>query len=1122
MERSNDLNADGFAGRRQRRRRILRRGLIVLGGLVLAGVVMIVWAARALPRIASTEISHLTNTRVDMGAFHFHRDGSVSIDGLVVWPQQRRPSEDDAILRARNVRVRFDRRSLLRLAPRLTEIRVEDFLFDAQLDWDTGRWNLSDLRIHKPRNTSAGQLPDLILQGGKLRYSKASGEQSEVVMSVPIEAQFRSVEEPRRRYAFEIKTARLAGGYGESHLEGYWRPGELVLTGGLSSTDIPSLERAWAADVIAAQLTYDDQDDYKLNLRIRDAHNKHSPEVDAFRAIVPAALGQSGPLATLQSFFARYRPSGTVGQVTVDAQGNLSRLAQSEITGVVVCDDVSVCDRKFPYAIDHLAGRLDFTQATLLVNRLSGKHGDVDLVIDGWSRGYGEDRQSQYRVTSDNMVLDETLYAALQPEQKRLWDAFKPTGTVSVDYRLIRTSATERRKYASMELHQVAATYEKFPYPLEGLTGHLYFDNESIIATDVESQANGCRIKVDAKVTQRRSPSPIYYISVDGNDVPLDSVLAKALPDSYRRLYKEFDANGTADVHATVFTTGDANNVGPLSFFADVAATMSSLTPARLPLTLSNTSAELSITPESLSVKKLVGQYGNSPVAVTGGVRLGGDNTPEQIQLKMTAREAPVDGGLVELLPEPLKQRVAAFDAHGNVNLAIDVTKVDASSPVDYTVAVECLGDSIRHQRFAYPLQDVRGKITMRPGKVVFDGIEARPDVEGAGDPSAAIRVDGHLDLADEDTDLGSFLISARNVPFTPELGAALPGEFPALYCDLSPGGRFDLELEVPCISRTTQGKRRLDFHGNVDLQACSLNFSGAAGELTGGLSIEGAYDTGAGLSGGHMKLDARQFTIQDRAITDLKADVAFDPGTRTWAARDFIGDCYGGRVLGSLQVGRMEDQGGRMEGEAQPSASSIVSPPSTGLEYVLCVAFSGVDLQEFLAAGAADGTGGDYGSGVMNASLSLGARIGDRSSRRGICTVDVADMQVGKVSPLAGVVSVLQLNEPTEYTFDRMWIESCLKRDTLLIQKFDMAGKNTAFTGSGMMDMSSRQVELMLTARGRRVATAEPTVLQSLAEGLGGAVVRVEVTGDVGNPRVVTKTLPVIEDSLKILGTPR
>ena len=156
-----------------------------------------------------------------------------------------------------------------------------------------------------------------------------------------------------------------------------------------------------------------------------------------------------------------------------------------------------------------------------------------------------------------------------------------------------------------------------------------------------------------------------------------------------------------------------------------------------------------------------------------------------------------------------------------------------------------------------------------------------------------------------------------------------------------------------------------------------------------------------------------------------------------------------------------------------------------------------------------------------MNASLSLGGRIGDAASRRGACRVDITNMQVGKVSPLSNLLSVLSLSEPTDYTFERMLIDSYIRPGTLLIRNLDMSGRNVAFTGSGTMTLPGGELNLMLTARGQRLAAAEPSVLQALTEGLGGAVVRMEVTGKAGDPHVETKTLPVIEDSLRILGTP-
>jgi len=68
--------------------------------------------------------------------------------------------------------------------------------------------------------------------------------------------------------------------------------------------------------------------------------------------------------------------------------------------------------------------------------------------------------------------------------------------------------------------------------------------------------------------------------------------------------------------------------------------------------------------------------------------------------------------------------------------------------------------------------------------------------------------------------------------------------------------------------------------------------------------------------------------------------------------------------------------------------------------------------------------------------------------------------------------------------------------------------------------NLKTEDVDLTLTARGRRLATAEPSVLQSLTESLGGAVVRMDVTGNVYDPQVKTSTFPVIKEAVEILGT--
>ena len=81
------------------------------------------------------------------------------------------------------------------------------------------------------------------------------------------------------------------------------------------------------------------------------------------------------------------------------------------------------------------------------------------------------------------------------------------------------------------------------------------------------------------------------------------------------------------------------------------------------------------------------------------------------------------------------------------------------------------------------------------------------------------------------------------------------------------------------------------------------------------------------------------------------------------------------------------------------------------------------------------------------------------------------------------------------------------------------MSGATVAFNGFGEMDLESKNVDLILGARGPRLSEVEPNILQSLTDAIGGAFVRMEVKGNVYDPQVTTTALPGIKDSLKILG---
>ena len=1080
------------------RRFILRRVLAVVAVIVVVMAVAGFWASRALPGIALAEISRLTNTRMEMGTFKFHRNGTVSIEGLVVRPDYEEASYDDEILRAKHVEAKFSRRSLLLLAPRVEEIRVEGFFLDICCNLDTGRWNVGGLDLGVPRDHPS-DVPAISLVQGHLRYRRIADGQDDVAMSVPIEAHLGRSETDPDRYDFEIRTGTLAGGYGDSNLKGSWRSGRFELAGGLSSTDIPSLERAWAVDLVAAELAYDENRDYKLDFRVKGLRTTHSPEVDALR-LGPETSAVSGPLGTVQRFFARFRPFGDVGEISIKANGNLDAINDSQLTGRVVCTDVSLRDRTFPYDVDGLAGQVDFTQSMVVIDGLNGKHGDVDVHIEGWSQDDPNERQYHYEVRSDNMILDESLYAALTPGEKQQWDSFHPSGVAQVEYIWANSTSPGGQTRLSVNLKDVAAIYTGFPYPLRNLTGKVVFDSDRVIVSDVVTHT-GPTISLDGQVTETNTDRPSYHITVDAQDLPLDETFREALPATPRRTLRRFDPSGRADFHAIIFTP-DVNEARKVTFLADMEFKDTSIKVESLPARLSGVSGRATLMPELLNIEKATGQYGKNTVSLSGTMSFTDDSTLPWYRFEVAAEKTVLEPQVIELLPASMKEAVAVFRPSGPVNLAVDVTKADVNAPADYDVVVECLGNEVNWQRFAYPFSDVRGTVTINTDTVKFNGLTAKPALQSEPGLDPLVTINGEVSLAPETRGQAEVTVTARDLLLTQKLGEALPGSFAGLYRDLSPRGPVDLELPVLKVFNEGQDRRRVEFSGKAIVPTCSLSVSGTGSELSGQLEVEGVYDTEAGLTQGRVRLAADRFTVKSKDITDLRADIVYDPNAQTWTAHNFLGRCYDGKVLGQLEIARLE--------------------PGV-VQYLMTAALSQVSLQPFLLAGnGALETERAYTSGTMDAVLSLGAKVGNGASQLGLCRVDVADMQVGRVSPLANLLAVLSLTEPTDYVFERMLIESYLRRNKLLITKLDMSGRNLAFTGAGTMDLGDGNINLTLTARGRRLAAAQPSLLQSLTEGIGGGVVRMDVTGTSDNPKVETRALPMLEDSLRILGTPR
>ena len=67
---------------------------------------------------------------------------------------------------------------------------------------------------------------------------------------------------------------------------------------------------------------------------------------------------------------------------------------------------------------------------------------------------------------------------------------------------------------------------------------------------------------------------------------------------------------------------------------------------------------------------------------------------------------------------------------------------------------------------------------------------------------------------------------------------------------------------------------------------------------------------------------------------------------------------------------------------------------------------------------------------------------------------------------------------------------------------------------------MKNKKMELVLAARGPRIAAMKEDIIGSLTTAISPGVLQVLVTGSASEPKIEIKPLPVIGNTLKLLGT--
>ncbi len=330
----------------------------------------------------------------------------------------------------------------------------------------------------------------------------------------------------------------------------------------------------------------------------------------------------------------------------------------------------------------------------------------------------------------------------------------------------------------------------RLPYPLDHLNGKFFCDNSMLQLRELRATSGSTTLMLDTDIEGFTLDVPMW-IQAKAQHLELDRRLFDSLPQHWQSYWERLKLEGTADASVRLVFDGQK-----WSTKASFDCKKISMTPWLFPYPIENVTGRVEYADGKVSSESLAGFAGGQPVQ--GSVSLSGKDGNWFGEISCHTQGAvSVDEQLLSALTPVGANRTAAdnfvrtLHPAGVIQLT-NATFIRGENPGDTwhrKIDANVFNGTIRYDGFAYPIYDIRGRITAKDDLWTLDQFEGRNDsgrilCTGAwlGVKSGAVPLDLHF--------------RALVVPMEEELQHALPKDAQYLWSELQPSGAID-EIDV-------------------------------------------------------------------------------------------------------------------------------------------------------------------------------------------------------------------------------------------------------------------------------------------------------------------------------------
>jgi hypothetical protein len=736
----------------------------------------------------------------------------------------------------------------------------------------------------------------------------------------------------------------------------------------------------------------------------------------------------------------------------------------------------------FPYRLHDITGVVHFRNDSTETIDLVGTHGGARISITGWEGGF-KSQAGDLRIQAQNVPLDDDLRRCLEEDDQALCRRFAVAAKMNLDVHLTRRDAPPGtpdnpwRSVIDVTFLDGSASFEKFPYPLTGITGRMRIEGGRFDVQGLTARRGRTTVRVSGWASGAASEHASLDLQIAAEDVELDDSLAAALPASARLDYDRIAPTGRASLAGRLFTKPGSDD-----FLYDFVTNLRDATVA-IPGTtarLTDVQCQLHVLPDELAVESLTGHFGESPIRLQGKLT----RRPElMFTFDAASEKLLLDDTLRTALPSGWQSKWADFKPAGAVRLNVHVesggqgpatsqpavagTHAATTQPAfTYTASIQPLEAQVTYAGFPLELRKIKGEIEVTPAGAELRGLTAEHG-------PTRVRLSGKVAPSKRHTGV-ELALEADHLQFTEDLRQAVPWRIRRQWNEVSPSGEMDVKFER--LAFTTGGESTdWQFRGQARFRDVGMRVGPALTEITGTLDASGQVGRQLAING-RLALDRGR--VDGRLVTRATATLVRAPSESVFKLENLFGQFYGGAIAGWADVNY---------GLPKPA-------------YRVSLSIRDMSLEQFLNGQLQPGQQPLHAQGLVAGTLNVSGQSDDLASRRGGGNLIIREAQMFKIPMMLKILQVVNL-QSDDNAFHDATASFSLVGPHVILDEIDLRGKSLSMVGAGSIYTPTDTLDLSLLIGGP-VHLPRLQVLTEFLEGVARELMQVRVSGTVREPK--------------------